>query len=54
MFWVLEEKDMDIDRIKGIIPAVVTPFTKDEKLNEEGLRVILDRLIEKSKGLPDW
>ena len=38
---------MDITHIKGIIPAVVTPFTKDEELNEEGLGIILDRLIEK-------
>ena len=38
---------MKTSDIKGIIPAVVTPFTSKGELNEEGLGVILDYLIEK-------
>jgi len=32
--------------IKGIIPAVVTPLKKDESLDEQGLREIVNYLIE--------
>ncbi len=31
---------------KGIIPAVVTPFNKDESLNEQALRKLLNYLVE--------
>ena len=34
------------DFIRGIIPAVVTPLTEDEELDEAGLRQLLDHLIE--------
>ena len=34
------------DFIRGIIPAVVTPLTEDEELDEKGLRQLLDHLIE--------
>jgi 4-hydroxy-tetrahydrodipicolinate synthase len=33
------------DFIKGIIPAVVTPMTEDQELDERGLEVLLDHLI---------
>ena len=38
---------MNTDFIKGIIPAMVTPFNEDESLNEDGLRIVIDRLIDK-------
>ena len=31
---------------KGIIPAMVTPFTKDDKINEKSLRQLTNHLIE--------
>ncbi|MGQ9630160.1 MAG: 4-hydroxy-tetrahydrodipicolinate synthase [bacterium] len=34
-------------KLEGIIPAVVTPFDSNEELNEEGLRTILNFLIDK-------
>ena len=36
---------MDLE-IKGIIPAMVTPLKKDESLDEEGLREVINYLIE--------
>ena len=30
---------------KGIIPAMVTPLTKEVKINEKGLRQFVDYLI---------
>lgn len=32
-------------KIKGIIPAMITPMTKDEKINEEELRAQVNRMI---------
>ena len=32
--------------IKGIIPAMVTPFDADEKINESALRKLVNHLIE--------
>lgn len=38
--------------IKGVIPALLTPFTKEEELDEKGLRGLIDRLItEGAHGL---
>ena len=31
--------------IRGIIPAVITPMTEDEELDEKGLEKLLDHLI---------
>ncbi len=33
------------DFIKGIIPAVVTPMTEDQELDQKGLETLLDHLI---------
>ena len=33
-------------RPKGVIPALVTPFNKDESINEENLRNLVSNLIE--------
>ena len=33
------------DFIKGIIPALITPMTPSEDLDEEGLRGLIDALI---------
>lgn len=42
----------DIKDIKGIIPALLTPFDKEENLDEKGLRGLIDRLInEGAHGL---
>lgn len=30
----------------GIIPAMVTPFTEDQALDEAGLRVLVNRFVE--------
>jgi len=34
------------DKLKGIIPAMVTPFTKDDKVDIEGLRTLTNFVIE--------
>lgn len=31
---------------KGIVPALITPMTQDEEVDEAGLRVLVDRLID--------
>ena len=31
---------------KGIVPALITPMTADEEIDEEGLRTLVDRLID--------
>ena len=31
---------------KGIVPALITPMTADENVDEEGLRALVERLIE--------
>lgn len=31
---------------KGIVPALITPMTRDEELDEPGLRTLVDRLID--------
>jgi 4-hydroxy-tetrahydrodipicolinate synthase len=38
---------MDTQKIRGIIPAVVTPLTEQEEVDEEALEVVLNRLIGK-------
>jgi 4-hydroxy-tetrahydrodipicolinate synthase len=38
--------DLKTKKLKGIIPAVLTPFTEDGKLDEEGLRQNLNFLIK--------
>lgn len=38
---------METERIRGLIPAVVTPLTSQEELDEGALEIIIDRLIEK-------
>lgn len=42
----------DIKEIKGVIPALLTPFDKEENLDEKGLRGLIDRLItEGAEGI---
>jgi 4-hydroxy-tetrahydrodipicolinate synthase len=31
---------------KGIVPALITPMTRDEDIDENGLRLLVDRLID--------
>ncbi|RQS66493.1 4-hydroxy-tetrahydrodipicolinate synthase [Burkholderia sp. Bp8963] len=31
---------------KGIVPALITPMTRDEEIDEPGLRTLVDRLID--------
>ncbi|MGU7770455.1 4-hydroxy-tetrahydrodipicolinate synthase [Burkholderia sp. MR1-5-21] len=31
---------------KGIVPALITPMTRDEEIDEAGLRTLVDRLID--------
>lgn len=33
--------------ITGVIPALITPFSKDESINEKGLRDLVEHLIKK-------
>ena len=35
----------DISEIKGVIPALLTPFDKEENLDEKGLRALISKLI---------
>lgn len=35
-----------MSQIKGVIPALLTPFDKDENLDEKGLRGLISRLID--------
>lgn len=35
-----------LDRVRGIITALVTPFRPDDSVDEEGLRVLLERQIK--------
>ncbi|WP_427042736.1 4-hydroxy-tetrahydrodipicolinate synthase (plasmid) [Fusobacterium sp. SB021] len=37
---------MDLSRIKGIIPPIITPMNADESINEEELRRQVNRLID--------
>jgi N-acetylneuraminate lyase len=37
----------NIDDINGVIPALVTPFNRDESLSEVGMRVLVEHLIKK-------
>jgi len=39
-----------VDWLKGVFPALVTPFTKDEGLDEEGMRKLLDFLMPHVDG----
>ena len=43
---------IDIKSIKGVIPAMVTPFDENEALDEKRLRAVVNFLIErKVEGL---
>jgi Dihydrodipicolinate synthase/N-acetylneuraminate lyase len=35
-----------VEEIKGVIPAVLTVFNKDEEIDEEGTRSYIDYLLE--------
>ncbi len=39
-----------VDWLKGIFPAIVTPFDKEEKLDEERLRALVDHLMDDVDG----
>lgn len=36
---------IDINRLRGIIPPVVTPLKKDERIDENGLRRLINHLL---------
>lgn len=38
--------DMDTSFIRGVIPPIVTPVDDEERLDEQGLRRIVDHVIE--------
>ncbi len=38
---------MEIERIHGVIPAMVTPLTPKEEVDEDALEVVIHRLIQK-------
>lgn len=40
----------ELKDIKGVIPAFITPFNKDESINESGMRSLVDHLISKGVG----
>jgi 4-hydroxy-tetrahydrodipicolinate synthase len=40
-----------VDWLKGVFPALVTPFKKDEELDEEGMRRLLDFLMPHVDGV---
>jgi 4-hydroxy-tetrahydrodipicolinate synthase len=42
-----EEKMRTKSELRGVIAAIVTPFTEDEKLDEEGLRKVTNHLLKK-------
>ena len=45
-------KQFDPNNIKGVIPAMITSFKKDESINKEGIRKTVNYLIsEKVNGL---
>ncbi|MEM3087972.1 MAG: dihydrodipicolinate synthase family protein, partial [Candidatus Bathyarchaeia archaeon] len=37
---------MTAEKLKGIVPAMVTPFTKDDRVDVEGLRTLTNFVIE--------
>ena len=37
-------------KFKGIIPALVTPFTADDNVNPDAIRRVIDRLIDEKVG----
>ena len=39
-------KRWNLNEIKGVIPALVTPFNEDESLSEEKVRHLVDYLID--------
>jgi N-acetylneuraminate lyase len=39
-------KRWNLNEIKGVIPALVTPFNEDESLSEEKARHLVDYLID--------
>ncbi|MEW6624670.1 MAG: dihydrodipicolinate synthase family protein [Bacillota bacterium] len=42
---------MNVEKFKGIYPAVITPFTKEGKVDEEKLRAYIAYLIKEVDGL---
>ena len=34
------------DDLKGVFPALVTPITKDETIDDKALRQIINRMLE--------
>ena len=38
---------MDTTFIRGLIPAMITPMTEDEDLDEAGLKDLIDQLIDR-------
>ena len=43
------------DRLKGVYSAVATPFTRDQQVDEAGLRRLVDRTIGAGiHGLVHW
>ncbi len=45
-------KSFEFNNINGVIPAMITPFNKDENINIEGIKNIVNHLItEKVNGL---
>ena len=40
--------NFDIKDIKGVIPAMITPFDENENLDEQKTRELVDRLIERN------
>jgi 4-hydroxy-tetrahydrodipicolinate synthase len=37
---------IQVERLKGVVPPVVTPLTSSEELDEDGLRRLLEHLLE--------
>jgi 4-hydroxy-tetrahydrodipicolinate synthase len=37
---------MDLSKIRGIIAALVTPFTEDQRINKKAVRILVNYLIE--------
>lgn len=37
---------LNIEDLKGVIPPIITPFDKDENVDEEGLKAVIDYVLE--------
>ena len=38
-----------IEDIKGVIPALITSFDRDEKLDKQRIRIVVKNLLEEKK-----